>query len=468
VVAWIARLKHLTGVDRAIAFTVMARFWSATAGIVTVLLMARFLTPSEQGYYYTFFSIVALQVVFELGFSFVVLQLAAHERANVTFLPDGHIEGDPVSLSRLASVLQQSVRWYLSAGLLMAVALLPAGWFFFAAHQAGGAVVPWRLPWCLLVVAAMLAFQIDPVFSFLEGCGFISQVARCRLLQAILGSLLVWIAMAAHHGLYAPGLTILGQVVVGFAFLLSSRFRPLIKNLLLYQVGEHYVGWRREIWPFQWKIAVTWLCGYFLFSLFNPVLFAFQGPIAAGRMGMSLSIATSMGSVAISWMNTKSSPFGSMIARGEIATLDRLFFRTLWQSTILLVVGVIAFIVLVFIGSNSFPKLAMRVLPPWAFALLLLTTIMNHAIFSEGTYLRAHKREPFLWQAVTAAILVSCATLFLGKFWGANAITVGYFAITGCVSLPIATYIFIAKRREWHGIRPCMKAQDAEGELGKG
>src|SRR5436305_1845557 len=124
-------LQHTLGIDRAIAFTVLARIWSSTAGLVTVLLIARFLTRAEQGYYYTFSSLVALQIVFELGFSFVILQLAAHERANLTFSPGGSVDGDPVAHSRLASVLQKAVRWYGVAGVMMAVILVPAGFVFF-------------------------------------------------------------------------------------------------------------------------------------------------------------------------------------------------------------------------------------------------------------------------------------------------------------------------------------------------
>src|ERR1700735_1509946 len=130
-----ANLKHWLGLDRAIAFTVMARFWSAAAGIVTILLIARFLSPKEQGYYYTFSSLVALQIVFELGFSFVILQLAAHERGYLVFLPTGLIEGDHVSDSRLASVLQRAVKWYSVAGLIMAAVLLPTGMYFFSTHR---------------------------------------------------------------------------------------------------------------------------------------------------------------------------------------------------------------------------------------------------------------------------------------------------------------------------------------------
>jgi len=447
-----AQVKHWVGLDRAIAYTVIGRAWQVMAGVVTVLLIAKFLTPSEQGYYYTFFSLVALQIVFELGFSFVVLQLAAHERAQLTFLPDGRVEGDAVAHSRLASVLQKAVRWYSVAGMLMAVALLPAGFLFFGEHQPMGAAVAWRAPWCLLVLAATLAFQIDPVFSFLEGCGFVAQVAYRRFVQAILGSFLAWSAMVTHHGLYSPAMVILGQVTVGLAYLLSSKLRPLMKNLLYYPVGKHSVRWRSEIWPFQWRIAVTWICGYFIFQLFSPVLFAYQGAVAAGRMGMSLNIATAIGGITLAWMATKASPFGAMVSRRQFAELDRLFFRTLWQSTLLLTAGEVAFLIVLLIARHSFPKFAMRVLPPWVFALLLLYTIMNHIVYSEALYLRAHKCEPLMIQSIISAVLIGCLTFLLGKYCGANALVVGLFLQGILFGLPSVTYIFLTKKREWHGV----------------
>ena len=446
-------LKHWTGLDRAIIFTIMARFWSAAAGIVTVLLIARFLTPSEQGYYYTFSSLVALQVVFELGFSFVILQLAAHERAQLALSPDGRIEGDAVAHSRLASVLQKAVRWYFVAGLLMTFLLLPAGLHFFGSHQNAHAVVGWVIPWCLLVIASMLAFQIDPVFSFLEGCGFIADVARRRLLQAVLGSVLAWIALETHHGLYAPAMIILGQVTVGVVYLFFSKLSRLLKNLLFYPVGQHYVGWRHEIWPFQWKIAVSWISGFFIYQLVNPILFAFRGPVEAGRMGMSLNIAGAIGAVAMAWMSTKASPFGSMVARREFQNLDKLFFRTCWQSTLLLVIGDIAFLLVLLLVGRSFPKLAMRVLPPWAFALLLFTTLTSHITFCQALYLRSHKREPFLVITVIGAILVGSSNLVLGRLWGVNAVVIGNFVLALVYGLPAGTYVFITKRREWHDAR---------------
>ena len=186
----------------------------------------------------------------------------------------------------------------------------------------------------------------------------------------------------------------------------------------------------------------------------HPATVRLPGTGSGRSHGNVLSIASSIGSVGLAWMSTKASPFGNMVARGEIAALDKLFFRTLWQSTVVLSTGAAGFFLCLVISGQSFPSLAMRVLPPWAFGLLLLTTVMNHVVFSEALYLRAHKREPFLVQGVAIAIVLGLSTLLLGRVWGANAVTVGYFMFGGVLSLALATYIFVAKRKAWHNARP--------------
>jgi uncharacterized membrane protein len=447
---YIARIKHWTGIDRAIAFTVLARCWSALAGVVTVLLIAHFLTPSEQGYYYTFFSLVALQVVFELGFTFVIIQMAAHERAPLSLTAEGLLIGGERAHSRLASVLQTSVRWYTVVAMLMLATVLPAGLHFFAAHGQPGMAEGWRAPWFALVVASAITFQLDPVCAFLEGCGYVSNIAHMRFLQALVGSVLAWTAMLTHHGLFSPAMLILGNAVVQIGYLSQRPLRRLLTGLLRRDVAGNVVSWRHEIWPFQWRIAVTWLSSYFTVQLINPVLFLFRGPVAAGRMGMSLSIANSIGTVGLAWMSTKAAPFGSLIARGETSVLDSLFSRTLLQSIALLSTACAGFFVCLSIGGRFLPHLAARVLPSWAFALLLVTTLLNHVFFSEALYLRAHKREPLLVQAVVVAVLMGISTCISARFWGASGITVGYFLFAGVLSVAWGTHTFVAKRREWY------------------
>jgi hypothetical protein len=447
-----SRFKHAIGLDRAIAFTVLARGWSTVAGVVTVLLIARFLTPAEQGYYYTFSSLVALQIVFELGFSFVILQMASHERAHISISPEYEITGDTVAHARLSSILQKTVHWYSAAAVLMAVTLVPVGLYFFSTHQSSAQHVFWRTPWCFAAVAATLNFQMDPLLSFFEGCGYVSDVARVRSVQAITSSLFAWTALAAHRGLFAPSMMMCGTALVSGVWLFGRR--RFLLGLMFYRPGSNGIRWGIEVWPFQWRIAISWLCGYFIFQLFNPVLFAYRGAVEAGQMGMSLSVASALSAVAISWMSTKAAPFGTLIERREYLTLDSLFLRTLWQSAILLVVGSFVLMLGLYIVFQGFPHFAVRLLPLPIFAVLLATIVCNHITSSEALYLRAHKREPFLVQSIVVGILTGGGTLLTGKIYGASGVTISYFVTSGIFGLASGTYLFVTRRQQWHNPMP--------------
>ncbi len=444
----LGRLAHVIGLDRAIAYTVLARGWSGISGLITVALIARKLSPAEQGYYYTFGSLVALQIVFELGFSVVILQLATHEVAHLTIDTADRIFGPEAAHSRLASILRKAVKWYSAAAVLMACFLIPVGWHFFSSTPDTLHPVAWRLPWICVVLASSLTFQIDPIFSFLEGCGFVARVARTRLAQSITAGLLAWCALLLHHGLFAPALLIAGQAIAGLVWLASRR--RLLFHLFRHPVGRHAINWWKEVWPFQWRIAVSYACGFFIFQLFNPVLFKYWGPAAAGRMGMSLNLSNAVASVAIAWINTKAAPFGAMIARREYVSLDRLFFRSLWQSISLAVLGsMVVWIGVVLLNHRHLP-LAQRLLPPLPLAFLLTSMVINQAVNSWALYLRAHKQEKFLTLSVIGAICLTLSTYFLGRRFGALGMTSGELIIAVVLGIGCGGYVFSKYRRLWH------------------
>jgi hypothetical protein len=437
-------LKHHLGLDRAIAFTFLARAVQILGSIGTVLLIVHFLTPLEQGYYYTLLSLVALQVIFELGFSFVVLQLAAHESALLRFREDGGVEGDAYHHARLASALQQSTKWYMAAALLMGVTLASIGSYLFSRHTQ--AQVHWQIPWISTVVVCVLTFVQVPAFAFLEGCGQVLQVAHIRMWQSLAGTALGWTTMILHHGLFSPAMLLAGNALVGLAFFWNRR--RFLAPLLRYDVGNQSIAWREEVWPFQWRTAISCMGTYFTAQVFVPILFAFRGAVEAGHMGMSLSITGYIGTLVLSWMHTKAAPFGRLVAHRDYAQLDKIFFRTLKQSLAILVGVSTTCIATLITLQYVYPELARRMVSPAAFALLVLTGISNYIVQSEALYLRAHKREPFVTQSSVVVVLTVATTFYLAPRWGTGGLAFGYFVCSGVVGLAIATVIFQRRRRE--------------------
>ena len=441
-------LGQRLGIDRAVGYTALGRIWSSLSGLVSVVLIAHLLSPAEQGYYYTFASLIALQMVFELGFTQVVMQLASHERAHLTIEANGRISGDETAHARLASILQLVLRWYSLAAFLFVLVLIPAGLHFFSAHQHLGPAIAWKAPWSCAATVAGFGFFLDPLFAFAEGCGYVAEVAQMRFRRSMAGNLLGWAALATHHGLYAPALMLAGQVTVGSAWLHGRR--AWLLGVARFKPGCAQVSWKAEIWPFQWRIAVSWISGYFVYQSFNPFLFAYKGPAAAGRMGMSLSIANSLMFFAMGWVSTKAAPFGMLIAKQRFAELDGIFFRTVLQSTGVAMVGA----AMLWSGAaylNSIHSLyAQKIVGPLSFGLLLAAAIVNHLFAAMGTYLRAHKQEVLFQLSVAIAVAVLFSNYIAAKTVGAPGMVAGYLAILSVLGLGGGLLYFIKYRALWH------------------
>ena len=426
----LGKLAKLMGMDRAIFFTVVARGWSALAAAVTVALILKYMTPVQQGYYTVINPLVNVQIIFELGFSFVILQTASHESAHLTISRDGTITGPAAEFGRLASILQKALRWYTSAAVLLLVVLLTGGrYFFLQVSSHSPQKVDWLGPWVLAAVAASFTFQVDPVFSFLEGCGFVPDVARARLTQFMTGSVLAIATLVTRHGLYAPGAMLMGQALAGGAAIF--RFRHLLGTVLRHKPGVHQTTFRRDIWPLQWRMAVSWVSGYLTIPLFAPMLahMGAWGPVEAGRMGVSISVAAKIGDVAMAWMNTKSAPFGRLVALRKFGELDERFFRALVQSTAIGAVGAVVVwtgAYLLGIHGGKLAHYSERFLSPLGLALILFGFLANTVVSSMAMYLRAHKQEKFMVNSIVGAVYTLPVAWYLGHKFGGLGVAMAY------------------------------------------
>ena len=99
------QLASKIGIDKAIFFTSLARIIQAAGGVISILFVARYLTGEEQGFYYTFGSIVAIQIFFELGLNGIITQYVAHEVSFLRWDSKLVLVGEQKYLSRLSSLL---------------------------------------------------------------------------------------------------------------------------------------------------------------------------------------------------------------------------------------------------------------------------------------------------------------------------------------------------------------------------
>jgi uncharacterized MnhB-related membrane protein len=180
------------------------------------------------------------------------------------------------------------------------------------------------------------------------------------------------------------------------------------------------------------------------------VLFRYHGAAEAGRMGMTMRIIESITALSFAWVSTKSAPFGSFIARREFGELDAVFRKAAIQCACVAGAGSLALVAMYHLLANAGVALTDRLVSPLALYFLLGHAIINCIIFSQAVYLRAHKQEPFLINSVIGAVLVPAIMYFLGRPYGAFGIAVGLFCGGLFVGLPLATAVFLNKKRAWH------------------
>jgi hypothetical protein len=442
------RLKHLLGMDRAVFYTVLWRAWSALVAPFNLLFITAFLSPVGQGFFYTFGSILALQVLFELGLTQLIIQFTSHERSHLEWSSQGTLTGDLRALSRLASLLQASVKWYGSAAILVVLVVLPAGFWLFGMRAAETQGVMWRLPWVLFVLLSAITFALLPTLAVLEGCGLVAEIALMRFGQIATSSVLMWLVLWKGGALMALVAVKASEVVWTVGWILRRK-RAVIRDLLTHDSSAFPVHWRGEVWPLQWRTALTWVSSILITPLFNPLLFAFHGPSAAGRMGLSVSIIAAMNTVGLAWISARAPTFGVLIARKQYHALDELFFPAMLRSSGIVVLGALT----VLGGALYLQRIghpwSSRLLAPGQLAMLLLTSIILHLIYSEAVYLRAHKAEPFVAVAVVTSVATGICSYVFGKPYGAAGICAGYLACMA-IYLLVGSYIFQQKRREWH------------------
>jgi len=443
------RVFDALSIDKAVMWALGRRSLQLLTGAGTIVIIAIKLTPVEQGFFYTFSSIVALQMLVELGFTYVLVQFTSHEKAHLAWTENGCLTGNPESKLRLSSLTRLAVKWYGLAAILFVSILIPSGLAFLSSSKDCNLVHNWRLAWVCVVFATGCTLYITPFLSIAEGCGLIVEVIQVRTIVDVLGYLALWCFLWSDCGLlsvaFLPVLRFFGSL-----YWLSSKMRIFFYDLLFSPLlkYEHRISWRNEIYPLQWRVALTWVSSFLVYQLFTPILFKYKGARVAGQMGMTLNVCMALFSLGISWMTTKAPILGVTVAKKNYAIMDRTFSLSL-RGAVLFVVPIGVVLTTGLVVLNQWDRnMADRMLDPVAFILILLATIMQLIFAFQSIYLRAFKVEPLWWLSGVAGILIGVSTYITGRYFEVFYVALGYACVTFAVCTLCGSYYFYIMREK--------------------
>jgi O-antigen/teichoic acid export membrane protein len=290
----------------------------------------------------------------------------------------------------------------------------------------------------VLLTAGLL--WVLPFVSLLEGCGQIAVVNRYRVYQALSTNLVVWTCIVLGAGLWTAAAASAARLAWDLILILARYGR--FYRTLVQSSGGPPLHWRTDLWPMQWRLAISGVFSYFAFALFTPLMFHYHGPSVAGQMGMTWQLMVILQAVALAWVQARVPLFGRLIAKGDLKERDRVFFRLTWISLLVVSAGA-ALLWLAVWGLYYFDiRLATRMLAPLPTALFLLAIVLFHFPNCQALYIRAHKRELLLPTSVVSSVLIGGSAWWFGKHYGPLGAACGYLCVVAFVILPWQTRIW--------------------------
>ncbi len=388
---------------------------------ITTLLIPISVNSAELGVYYLFISMLGAQVLFELGLNQAALQISSH----ITNKGSKKYKEFVIWIDYLYKKI--SIRYFLVGGFLGSVYLL----FFneFAVRKI-------IFYWAILVFSSALLMRISYRFTLIEAEGLVSSAYLARASILLTSSIISWFFILNGLGLESLIVFYLAQALLAHGLLFR---RYPIKS---YKVKDHFFNdYSRELGDLQTKFGISYLAGYLSYNSIVPIVFALISDEAAGQVGLTFAIFSSLTLLSSSFASAKNHDFAAHIARRNYFGLN-ILFKKQFCLTIALAFSLLLIFLLLIANIEFFSsKFSDRILPLSYCLLVGLSAIASSVIYAMAIYVRAHKEEPFVIISILSG-LTSVILIFFGSYFGVFwAIFLYSFSIL-FVALPLTTIIF--------------------------
>jgi len=410
-----------------IGFALLARGVQGATMLAAALCVAWRLSIEEQGLFFVFMSLGALLQLCDFGLSYAALQTASHFRVADENARFGSFRTKANQIN--STVLSAAA---ISIGVLGALIVS-------ARPDAGRAELSWAGPWIGFIAAVFIAQLVNLEVVLIEGSRSAVVAWRLRLVQEVLGGCAFIAALLGGVGLWSLCVYWVVRLAIAAWWLRRDGIRfPPPEN-----VGGAPFDWRRDVWPFQWRIGLSGLSGFLIFQAFNPIVLIEQGASVAGKFGMSLAMMNMLLLVTTVWPLSQVSRYVGLIAQRKFREAQRAFWRMLAGSSAFAALLVFGLLLALWWMSEKEISLASRLADLTTTSALLIAAVVHHVVICFAVLLRAERREPLLLASVFGSLFTVLAVWFAARYGGLRDIAL---ANLGCALIGIPIVLTLYRR----------------------
>ncbi len=425
------------GIDSLIFYSSLAKILQGIGLLALLLSVNTYLDEIQRGFYFTFSSLAALQIFFELGIGVVVLQNAARLIVSCGGNLDLHSH-DSHLYKDIIGLYQFNLVWTISAGALLFLIIFPFGKVFLT-NIVESTLVSWESEWLILCISVAIFLPLSAQLSFFEGSGYLKEVLKLRVSLSFLSYINGIVALMLGYGLYAIAITFITQIFLILAWIILIKRHQIFLMFQKLPTFKNFNYWFKKLLPMQWKIALSWICGYIAFQTATPVTLSYFGAGPAGEIGLFLTISNMFVGFMGAWMSTKIPIFSKLIEVKEIQSLNNLFYETIKKSSL------VFFILSVFLYIFSkiyFSYVNNDFMTTYAVITFIIISGLTSISFAQAVYLRSFLKELFVPSSLAYALIVICLLPFMISLYGLNGLLASYL-IAGFISTMMTTIIFL-------------------------
>ena len=403
------------GFDRTIGLGLVSQLLRFITGPVTAFLLIKYLSPVNQGIYYTIGSISALQIIFESGMGQCILKATSSR-----FTGNGYL----LSKTRILRVEDRSsvgpvfcfaVKFFTRLAILFICVTGIASYIFFKKtilldHEVFTASF-------LSIVGTAMSMLLISVSGILEGLQQIESVFKARLVCSIAQFLTIVASLVCGLDILTVGIVSIIAPITFLIFIVKN-WPGFLQELWKSGRGQR-LKWKVEIWPFQKQMIINSFCAYAAWSFATPLIFKIVNPVAAGQYALNWGILRSISGVAGSWTYTKLGILGQLIQQGNHEEVSRQIRKLTLQGLAVFIAGSFAYVIAILILNFITPDYALRFGSVSLVIILAVINLLQLFLLMRSHYMHAYGVDGFVNWTLITTILTICLQIHIAPDYGA-------------------------------------------------